>query len=103
MIVGAIIRGHKTINGLVSSFYYSFQQVNRNTGQPQEMHNDNAAQGAEMTRRQHKRGSISKQYKRREMRREMLSKVFYKSDTMHNQLHTIESNKSDSSDRTSAH
>ena len=67
------------------------------------MHADIIIQDAEMTRKQRKRGNISKQYKHREMHRETRSKMSYKSDTMHIQLYTIESNKSDRSDRTSVH
>jgi hypothetical protein len=44
--------------------------------------NDNITQGAEMTRKQHKRGYISKLHKSRENSHEMLFDVSYKSDTM---------------------
>ena len=66
------------------------------------MHSGTATQAAGMGRKQHKRGYISKQHSRRENSREMLFDVSYKSDTMHNKLHTIESNKSDRMESTLA-
>ena len=102
MSIGAIIRGHKTLTVLCPLFITAFS---RSTGHrtPQEMHADISTQDAEMTRKQHKRGNISKQYNRREMHRETRSKMSYKSDTMQYKLHTIESNKSDTKAGTFTH